>query len=339
MKIDSLLEQVVDKKASDLHLVAGQAPILRINGLLVPIGSDQLTSETIKIIFSELMTAEEMLELEKSREMDFAYAMASGKARFRVNVHFQKDTMGAALRLIPKIIPTAEELGLPQVIQDIVKMHKGLVLITGPTGSGKSTTMAVMLDMINKTQSKHIITIEDPIEFGHNHQQCLIEKREVGRDTHSFAESLKRSLRQDPDVILVGEMRDPETIATAITAAETGHLVFSTLHTNDTVQTIDRIIDVFPAHQQPQIRQQLSMCLGAVLAQRLMLKKDKKGRVVAIETLIATDSVRNIIRKGNTHELYSIMEIESKMGMRTMSQAMKDLAAKGLIEEEVAKPR
>ncbi|MFC1477881.1 type IV pilus twitching motility protein PilT [Candidatus Margulisiibacteriota bacterium] len=330
MHIDDLLKMVVNSNASDLHLVAGQFPTMRVNGAMMTFGDEILSDKSAKALIYEILSQAQSEELEKTRELDFAYKIGTEQERFRVNVHFQKDTLAATLRVIPGTIPAAEKLNLPSIVYDIAKLENGLVLVTGPTGSGKSTTLAVILDLINKTQAKHVITIEDPIEFVHPHQQSLFEQREVGRDTFSFAEALKRALRQDPDVILVGEMRDAETISTAITAAETGHLVFSTLHTNDTVQTIDRIIDVFPSHQQSQIRMQLSMSLEAVLAQQLLPLKDNSGRVAAIEVLLATDSVRNVIRKANTHELHSIMEIESRVGMQTMNQALQTLKDKGI---------
>ena len=330
--LDELLQMVISRQASDLHLVCGSFPMMRVHGDLLPIGGEEVTPESAQELIYQILSPEEVQKLEQSKELDIAYTLPTGSARFRVNVHYQRETLGATFRTIPTSIPDAVFLGLPPIINKVATLPKGLVLLTGPTGSGKSTTLAVILDIINRTQAKHIITIEDPIEFQHDHKKSIVEQREVGRDTASFSEALRRALRQDPDVILVGEMRDAETIATAITAAETGHLVLSTLHTNDTVQTVDRILDVFPSHQQTQIRMQLSMSLEAILSQQLLPTTNGQGRVVAIETLLATDSVRHIIRKGNTHELYSVMEIESKLGMKTMSQALKNLQDQGQIE-------
>ena len=332
MGIHALIEEMVQRNASDLHLVGGSPPVLRIHGALHRISETALTPEAISGFLDEMLTTDQFKQLETKRELDMAFMPKNISARFRVNVHFQQGSLAAVFRLIPAFIPSASSLFLPDVISDIANYPNGLVLLTGPTGSGKSTTLAVLIDLINTTQDKHIITVEDPIEFMHTHKKSLIEQRQVGHDTLTFPDALKGALRQDPDVILVGEMRDLDTISTAITAAETGHLVFSTLHTNDTAQAIDRIIDVFPAHQQNQIRLQLSMCLRAVMTQQLIPKKTGEGRVPAIEILLAIESVRNIIRKGNTHELCSVMEMESKRGMQTMSQAIKRLSDQGLID-------
>lgn len=333
MDMKELLIVLEKKKASDLYIVAESPPVFRIAGHLVSSGFDFLTSEKAKELIYQLLTDDLKAEFEAERELDFSVNLP-GIARFRVNVHFQKGSVAAAFRTVPIEIPSREELLLPPIIEELADEQHGLVLLTGPTGCGKSTTLAVMIDYINRTRDSHIITIEDPIEFVHLHNRSTIEQREVGIDTKSFHEALKRSLRQDPNVILVGEMRDLETISTAITAAETGHLIFSTLHTNDSVQAIDRIIDVFPPYQQEQIRLQLSLTLKGILAQRLLTRVDGKGRVVAIEILKVTPAISNIIRKGKTHEIYSMMEIGSEKGMKTMPAALKELFEKGLVAYE-----
>jgi len=322
--IDDLLKTVVEKKASDLLIVAGSAPILRINGVLYPADSAKLSADESKAIIYGLLNKEQISSFESTREFDSSYEL-KGFARFRVNVHYQKGTVAAALRLIPADIPRLEDLRLPKIVADLASLERGLVLVTGPTGSGKTTTQACMVDIINNNRNRHIITIEDPIEYLHENKKCIIEQREVGIDTDSFNAALKRVLRQNPDVILVGEMRDLETIQTALTAAETGHLVISTLHTNDAVQSIDRIIDVFPPYQQSQIRLQLSLSLQGIIAQQLIPKIDKKGLVVAVEILIATTAVRNLIRKASSQEIYSMLEIGSKFGMQGMDRSIKIL--------------
>jgi len=267
-----------------------------------------------------------------------SYALP-GKARFRVNVYFQRDSIGAAFRLIPYEIKSLDALGLPGVVADLARYPRGFVVVTGPTGSGKSTSLAAMVDIVNRERSAHIMTVEDPIEFLHKHQACIVNQREVGADTHSFAQALKHVLRQDPDVILVGEMRDLETISTAITAAETGHLVFATLHTQDAPQTIDRIIDVFPPHQQQQVRVQLATTLQGVVTQQLLQAVDGRSRAVACEVLICTPAVRNLIREGKTHQIYSIMQAGGRFGMQTMDQALANLVKGGQITQQVAYER
>jgi len=276
--------------------------------------------------------------LEQELELDMSYALP-GKARFRVNVYFQRDSIGAAFRLIPYEIKDVDSLGLPPVVKDLARFPRGFVVVTGPTGSGKSTTLAGMVDIVNNERAGHIMTVEDPIEFLHKHKKSIVNQREVGADTHGFAQALKHVLRQDPDVILVGEMRDLETISTAITAAETGHLVFATLHTQDAPQTIDRIIDVFPPHQQQQVRVQLSTTLQGVVTQQLLQTVDGQGRAVAVEILVATPAVRNLIREGKTHQIYSSMQAGGRFGMQTMDMSLSTLVKAGKISQQLAYER
>jgi twitching motility protein PilT len=286
----------------------------------------------------DVLSTEQRQRLENNWELDFSYAVPH-TARFRVNVYFQKGAVGAAFRLVPNEIKSIEELGLPHIVEDMTEKPRGLVLVTGPTGSGKSTTLAAMIDKINETRDEHIMSVEDPIEFLHEHKRCIVNQREVNQDTKSFAEALKHVLRQDPDVILVGEMRDLETISLAITAAETGHLVFGTLHTQDAPQTIDRVIDVFPPHQQHQIRAQLANALQGVITQTLLPRKDATGRVVACEILVPTPGVRNLIREGKNHQIYSAMQTGGRFGMRTMDASLVRLMRAGLISREEAEKR
>ncbi len=334
MDIRSILQDGLDKGASDILIVADNMPIMRISGKLQFIGSTALYSEQVKEMISSILTKEQIDTFEKEKELDCSFAISG--ARFRVNVHYQRGSVAAAFRTIPNEIPSIETLRLPKTIIDFAKEPRGLVLVTGPTGAGKSTTQAAMIDFINSTRSAHIITVEDPIEFIHKNKKSVIEQREIGFDTKSFPNALRHVLRQDPDVILIGEMRELETISTAITAAETGHLVISTLHTNDAVQTIDRIIDVFPPHQQNQIRMQLSLSLQGIVSQQLLPTADGIGQVVAVEVLKVNSAVRNIIRKGTTQDLYSIMEIGSKHGMQTMDNALKELVKEGIITMQTA---
>ncbi len=335
MDVSLLLNSVIKNNASDLLIVEGIAPILRISGDLVPADSKVLNAEETKALIYSLLNPSQIKEFESTKELDLSYAL-KGIARFRVNVHYQKGTVAASLRLIPPEIPSMEELHLPKAIEDFASLERGLVLVTGPTGAGKTTTQACMVDLINKNKSKHVITIEDPIEYSHMNKRSVVEQREVGIDTDSFNTALKRVLRQNPDVILVGEMRDLETIQTAITAAETGHLVISTLHTNDAVQSIDRIVDVFPPHQQTQIRMQLSLSLQGIIAQQLIPRLDKKGLIIAVEVLVATSAVRNLIRKSQTQEIYSMLEIGTKFGMQSMDASLKNLYLNKLISYEEA---
>ena len=335
MEIKKLLTQVVEEKASDLHISASSPPILRINGELHFLSKTLLSASDTEALILSMLNPEQKKRLEENRELDLGYTLKD-TARFRVNLHYEHGHLAAALRLVPSKIPGLKELGLPKIVEQFATEPRGLVLVTGPTGSGKSTTQACMIDIINNNDAKHIITVEDPIEYSHTNKKSVIEQREVGSDTLSFTAALKHVLRQDPDIILIGEMRDLETIQTAITAAETGHLVISTLHTGDATQSIDRIIDVFPPHQQNQIRQQLSLTLVGIISQQLIPKKDKTGLAVAIEILKVTSAIRNLIRKTQTHEIPSMIEIGKKFGMQTMDSSLKDLYTKGLISYEDA---
>jgi twitching motility protein PilT len=336
MNIDDLLRLVVERGASDLHLKVGSPPVLRIYGELVPLDDlPNLTPKDMQEFFAQVTTEEQKEEFARELELDFAYSV-SGLARFRVNAALQRGTITLAFRRIFWTIPTIEELGLPEVCKVLALKPDGLVLVTGPTGCGKSTTLAAMIDYLNERERRRVVTIEDPIEYLFKDKQCFITQRELGADTRSFAEALKRTLRQDPDVILVGEMRDLETIATALTAAETGHLVLSTLHTPSAAQAIDRIIDVFPTHQQGQIRVQLSTTLQGVLYQALLPRADGNGLVVAVEVMIATPAVRNLIREGKTYQLPNVIQTGSQYGMQSLNQALRDLYQKGLITLETA---
>jgi twitching motility protein PilT len=334
-----LLLEVVDRRASDLHLTAGAPPMLRVRGRITPIEGYPVLSQTDtrEIVYS-ILTGAQRQKLENSWQLDFAYQMP-GKARFRVNAYFQRSAIGAAFRLIPFEVVPLETLGLPPVVADFATRARGLVLVTGPTGSGKSTTLASLIDVINSTREEHILTIEDPIEFLHRHKKCIVNQRELGSDATSFADALKAALRQDPDVILVGEMRDLETISTALTAAETGHLVFATLHTQDTPQTIDRIIDVFPAAQQGQVRSQLAVALQGIMTQTLLPTADGSGRCVAAEILVPTPAVRNLIREGKSHQIYSVLQTGASHGMQTMDASLAQLVRAGKITRPLAESR
>ena len=335
MDIRSLLEEMMEQDASDLHLVGGVSPVLRVDGDLRMLKGEPLRPQEVKSLIYSVINAEKIAEFEKSRELDFSFGV-DGVGRFRVNVHFQRGSIAGAIRRIPDRIPSLSELNLPPVLGELALRRRGFILVTGPAGCGKSTTQAAMVRIINERRFAHVITLEDPIEYLHYHGKSVIEQREVGSDTMSFAESLKRCLRQDPDVILVGEMRDLETMATAITAAETGHLLLATLHTPDAPGSIDRMVDVFPAHQQPQIRTQLASTLQAIIAQFLLPKKNGGGRVPAVELLIANSAVRNLIRTGKTHQLPTVMETGAQLGMRTMDEALKDLVVKDIVSYETA---
>ena len=334
-----LLLEVIERNASDLHLTAGAHPTVRVRGRLQPLEDYPVmtTEQTRETIYS-ILTNDQRQRLETDWQIDFAYAIP-GRARFRVNAYYQRSAIGAAFRLIPFSIKTVEELGLPSVMHDLAKRPRGFVLVTGPTGSGKSTSLAAVVDEINATREEHIMTIEDPIEFLHGHKKCIVNQREIGSDASSFAAGLKAALRQDPDVILVGEMRDLETIHTALTAAETGHLVFATLHTQDTPQTIDRIIDVFPASQQQQVRVQLSVALQGIITQQLLPTADGAGRVAACEVLLATPAIRNLIREGKTHQIYSSLQTGANIGMQTMDAALATLVRSGKITQKLAEAR
>jgi len=334
-----VLLEVIDRRASDLHITAGAPPMIRSRGRLTPMdGYPVLTpTDTREIVYSILSDAQRQ-RFETHWQIDFAYQIP-GKGRFRVNAYFQRSAVGAALRLIPFEVVPLERLGLPPVVADFATKPRGLVLVTGPTGSGKSTTLASIIDVINSTREEHIMTIEDPIEFLHRHKKCMVNQRELGSDATSFADALRAALRQDPDVILVGEMRDLETIGTAITAAETGHLVFATLHTQDAPQTIDRIIDVFPSEQQGQIRAQLSVALQGIMTQTLLPTADGSGRCVAAEILIPTPAVRNLIREGKTHQVYSVIQTGGAHGMQTMDASLASLVRAGKINRALAESR
>ena len=330
-----LLMHVLDTKASDLHITAGAPPTMRLNGRLQAIeGYPLMTPPVIQRMLYATIGQRQREKFEEHLELDFSYTVP-GRARFRVNMYRQRDALGAAFRIIPVEIKQLETLGIPAVVANFAGLARGFVLVTGPTGSGKSTTLAAIVDLANRTRDDHIMTVEDPIEFLHAHQKCVVNQREVGEDTHSFQSALKHVLRQDPDIILVGEMRDLETISVALTAAETGHLVFATLHTSDAAQTIDRIIDVFPPHQQQQIRVQLAGALQGVVCQTLAKTADGKGRAAAVEILVATPAVRNLIREGKTHQIYSAMQAGAKFGMQTMDQSLATLAKKGRITYDV----
>jgi twitching motility protein PilT len=341
MELDfaQVLLDVLDRRASDLHLTAGAPPMLRTRGRLVPMeGYPVLTpTETREIVYSILSNGQRQ-KFENNWQIDFAYQIP-GKARFRVNAYFQRSSIGAAFRLIPFEVVPLESLGLPPVVAEFADKPRGLVLVTGPTGSGKSTTLASLIDVINQTREDHILTIEDPIEFLHQHKKCIINQRELGSDATSFADALKAALRQDPDVILVGEMRDLETMSTALTAAETGHLVYATLHTQDTPQTIDRIIDVFPASQQGQIRAQLSVALQGIMTQTLLPTADGAGRCVAVEVLVPTPAVRNLIREAKSHQIYSVLQTGGSHGMQTMDASLAQLVRAGKITRQLAESR
>jgi len=334
-----LLLDVLQRRASDLHLTAGAQPMVRVRGHLTALDEYPVLdpTDTREIIYS-ILTNDQRQRLETEWQIDFAYAIP-GQARFRVNAYFQRSALGAAFRLIPAEITPIDDLGLPPVVHELTKKPRGFVLVTGPTGSGKSTSLAAMIDEINATREEHIMTIEDPIEFLHGHRKCIVNQRELGSDATSFAAALKAALRQDPDVILVGEMRDLETIHTALTAAETGHLVFATLHTQDAPQTVDRIIDVFPAHQQSQVRVQLSVALQGVVTQQLLPTADGSSRVAACEVLIPTPAVRNLIREGKTHQIPSAMQTGSGVGMQTMDAALAALVRAGKITQRLAESR
>jgi len=326
-----LLTLAHQRGASDLHIKVGNHPIVRVNGRLARADDlPVLDTAAARALIESIMTEEQRATFRERLELDFAYSIAR-VSRFRVNVYQQRGSIGAAIRAIPMGVPDLETLGLPQVVKRLCALPRGLVLVTGPTGSGKSTTLAAMINHINQTRSEHIVTIEDPIEYLHRDQQSVINQREVGMDTLSFADALRHVLRQDPDVILIGEMRDLETISTAVTAAETGHLVFATLHTQSAPATVDRIIDVFPSHQQAQIRTQLAAVLEGVLSQTLAPRADGKGRVAAIEVMIATGAVRNLIREGKTHQIPTLILSGSRDGMQTLNQSLRALVDQRII--------
>ena len=336
-RLDELLRIGHAKGASDVHLVAGSAPIYRINGQLIPTDEGRLMANDTYEMAKSILTDELWEVLENKREVDLSYSIEN-ISRFRVNIFYQKSAVSIAFRVIPRDIPSIETLGIPTILRKVVQRPHGLFLVTGPTGSGKSTSLASMIDFMNQTMNKHIITLEDPIEYLHSHKQSIIVQREIGFDTLSFANGLRASLRQDPDVILVGELRDIETIQTAITAAETGHLVMGTLHTQDTAGTIDRIIDVFPAHQRNQTRKMLANVLLGVMSQRLFRRTDLSGRVVATEVLINTPAIANLIRTEKMHQIPNVLQTSRELGMHTMEMSIKDLIAQRLISSKEILP-
>lgn len=334
--LDQLLKEMVARGASDLHITSGIPPTIRLHGQLRPLGEAPLAPPVTKQLAYSILTDVQKQKFEEQKELDFSFGV-KGLGRFRANVFLQRGAVGVAIRTIPYKIFTFSELGLPKVVEELCGRPSGLILVTGPTGSGKSTTLVTMIDKINSERHEHIITIEDPIEFVHTHKKCVVNQREVHADTFSFSNALRAALRQDPDKVLIGEMRDLETILAALTIAETGHLTFATLHTNSAVQTINRIIDVFPAHQQPQIRAQLSFVLEGVLCQTLLPRSDGQGRVLAMEIMVPNPAIRNLIREDKIHQIYSVMQAgQEKSGMQTMNQSLLNAYTKRAISTEVA---
>ncbi len=332
--IDDLLEQMVARNASDLHVTTDTPPVIRVRGEIQRLDSyEPLSAEDTQQLLYRILSSERQKHLEIKRQLDFSHSIP-GLARFRVNVYFQRESVAAAFRLIPQELKTLEELGIPASLHQLAEKPRGIVLVTGPTGSGKSTTLAALIDEINRNRSEHILTVEDPIEFLHRHKRCIVNQREIGPDATSFSEALKAALREDPDVILVGEMRDLETISTALTAAETGHLVFGTLHTQSAPSTIDRIIDVFPPQQQEQVRIMIAMSLQGVVTQTLLPTADGVGRVPALEILLPDDAVRNLIRQGKVEQIYSVMQTNTAKGMQTMEQSLADLIQRRVVSVE-----
>jgi twitching motility protein PilT len=337
--IDTLLEGLVQVGASDLHLTVGAAPAARVRGHLQPLGDyASLDAESIRPLLYRILTTEQQKRLEIDRQIDLSYGVP-GLARFRINCFLQKESLAAVFRVIPDKLKSMEDLGLPEGVKNLTKMPRGLVLVTGPTGSGKSTTLAAMIDEINTTRHDHIITIEDPIEFMHQHKGCVVNQREIGSDATSFAAALRAALRQDPDVVLLGEMRDLETISTALTAAETGHLVFGTLHTQSAAGTIDRMIDVFPPEQQEQVRAMIAGSLQGVVTQTLIPTLDGQGRVAALEIMIPDDAIRNLIRQAKVEQIYTYMQTGTRSGMQTMEQALAALCERNVISVDEALSR
>lgn len=336
--MDELLKEAVFRQASDLHITVGVPPILRINGKLIHTDYPKLTSNHTQELLEAITNKEQREKFEQLGEVDFSYAII-GLSRFRVNAFKQRGATAIVARVVTEQVPTLDQLKHPEILKTLARKPRGLVLVTGPTGSGKSTTLAAMVNLINQERDCHIITLEDPIEYLHRHSKSIINQREINSDTQSFSNALRSALREDPDVILVGEMRDAETIAIAITAAETGHLVFATLHTGDAAQTIDRIIDVFPPYQQQQIRIQLSLTLQGIVAQQLLPRMDGAGRVAAMEILVATPAVRNLIREGKSHQVISVIQTGAKNGMQAMDMSLRDLYQKGIISYDEALSR
>jgi twitching motility protein PilT len=337
LSMRDLLMRAYTEKASDLHLTVGVPPIFRRNGILEQFGDIILTAEILQQMVSEIIPEHKLSEYETNGETDFNYSL-DDLCRFRVNAFHQKNSSAIVLRLISSKIPTIESLEMPQVLYQLMEKPQGLILVTGPTGSGKSTTLAAMIDYVNENKAKHIITLEDPIEYLHHHKKSIVNQREVGADTESFGTGLRVALRQDPDIILVGEMRDLETISTAITAAETGHLVLGTLHTSSAPTSIDRIIDVFPPHQQGQIRVQLANVLLGIISQRLFVRKDKEGRIAATEILVSVPAVANLIRSEKVHQIPSVMQTSRALGMHTLESSIQSLVSSGKVSLEEARP-
>jgi twitching motility protein PilT len=337
--IDDLLENMVARGASDLHVTVGAQPTVRVMGQLERLHEfDRLMPDEAQRLLYRILSTEQQKHLEIKRQIDVSYSIP-GLARFRVNVYFQRESLGAAFRMIPVELKTLAALGMPKAISELGEKPRGLVLVTGPTGSGKSTTLAALIDEINESRADHIMTIEDPIEFLHRHKRCIVNQREIGPDATSFAEALRGALRQDPDVILLGEMRDLETISTALTAAETGHLVFATLHTQDAPSTVDRLIDVFPGAQQEQVRVQIAATLQGVVTQTLLPRRDGTGRVAAVEILLPDDAVRNLIRQAKVEQIYSVMQTGTQRGMQTLEQHLAELVLTGVVAVDVALAR
>jgi len=336
MQMHELFHEMAGREASDLHITSGVPPMIRVHGAMTPLPYDPLGANDTKQLCYSVLTEQQKKKFEEENELDFSFGV-QGLSRFRGNLFVQRGAVGAVFRAIPHTAPPLKSLGLPPAGNDLVKLPRGLILVTGPTGSGKSTTMAAMIDEINETRPEHIVTIEDPIEFLHEHKRCIVNQREVFSDTQAFGKALKHILRQDPDVVLIGEMRDLETIEAALTIAETGHLVFATLHTNSAVQTVNRVIDVFPAHQQTQVRAQLSLVVEAVISQTLLPRVDGRGRVMACELMIPNPAIRNLIREEKVHQLYSQMQVgQQKFGMVTLSQSLLDLVSRNIISAETA---
>ncbi len=333
--MNDLLKKTVEIKGSDLHLVTGSRPAVRVNGRIEPLESPSLKPSDVQDLVYSLLTEEQKEKLEKEWELDFSYAIG-GVARFRGNVMKQRGTLAAVFRAVPFVLPDIDKLGLPPEVKKLCELSRGLVLVTGPTGSGKSTTLAAMIDYINKTRALNIVTVEDPIEFLHRHNKSTVRQREIGMDTHSFAAALRNVLRHDPDVILIGEMRDLESVSIALTAAETGHLVFSTLHTQTAPLTISRIVDVFSSDRRSQVRQQLAGSLRAVISQQLLPTADGQGRIAAVEFMLDTPAIKSLIREGKDHQLYSAIQTGQNHGMQTMDAALVRLCQKGIITRETA---
>jgi len=339
VSLEELLQELVERDGSDLHILAGSPPRIRVDGKLINVGAEPLDPEDTQRLIYGILDNEQIARFERDLELDLSFGI-SGLGRFRTNVYMQRGTVAAALRRVPWEIWPIEKLGLPvKLLKDLCRKPKGLVLVTGATGSGKSTTLATMLDYINQIRQGHIVTLEDPIEFVHRHRGCIVSQREIRADTRSFHAALRSVLRQDPDIILIGEMRDKETIETALTLAETGHLTLATLHTSDCVQTINRIVDVFPSHQQQQVRTQLSFVLQAIICQQLLPRASGRGQVLAAEILVATGAIRSLIRDDKIHQIYSVIQTGGRLGMRTMNQSLAELVKARKITEEEALSR